>query len=62
MHALKFPITDPLYAAVADAWAATSKLTVVAVSAANRKREPTIMERMPWAGERGQSREPKAGG
>jgi hypothetical protein len=54
MHALKFPASDPLYAAVADAWAATSNLTVVAASKGNRKRQPPAQpsppqDRPPWA-------------
>jgi hypothetical protein len=53
MRSLAFPASDPIYAAVLHACDAVSNLTVVTSSAANRKRDPTIMERMPWAGDRG---------
>ena len=37
MHALGFPVNDPLYEAVARAWEGVSNLTVVTATRSNRR-------------------------
>jgi hypothetical protein len=58
MTANQFPVDDPLFAAVSQAWQAASNACVVASTWRNKRRPAapappldTIMTRKPWAGQ-----------
>jgi hypothetical protein len=57
MRANQFPVDDPLFSAVSQAWQAASNACVVASTCRNKQRPAaaappldTIMTRKPWAG------------
>ena len=55
MRANRFPLNDPLFAAVSDAWQAASNACVVACTCRNRLYGPVKVEpppRAPWLGSR----------